>query len=245
MRITEKLTARCSRAGENAPVVIACIGDSVTHGCFEVFGNHRGEIDTVYEPDSGYPARLKRRLDSLYPAAAVTVLNAGVSGDSAPGGARRLERDVMARKPDLVVVAFGLNDAMTEDKETGMKRYQAALDDMLTRILASGAECIVMTPCHMCSYVSSGIEAPLLKEIAEKAVRVQAEGTLREYVLLARDAAARHGTAIADAYAAWDALAEGGVDTTCLLSNGINHPSREMHDVFVSELLRAMFAAAC
>jgi lysophospholipase L1-like esterase len=224
--------------------VIACLGDSVTHGCFEVFVNHRGEVDTVYEPDSGYPARLKQRLDMLYRAAAVTMLNAGVSGDSAPGGAKRLERDVLARRPDLVVISFGLNDAMTEDVEAGMKRYQQAMDDMLTRVLASGAECIVMTPCHMCSYVPSGIESPLLQEIAAKAARVQAEGILRGYAQSARDAAARHFVAVADAYATWDLLAEGGVDTTSLLSNGINHPSREMHDVFVAELLRTMFQSA-
>lgn len=243
MLILDKLRARNASAGESAPVVIACIGDSVTHGCFKTFVNHRGEVDTVYEPDSGYPARLKRKLDMLYPAAAITVLNAGVSGDSAPGGAKRLERDVLARRPDLVVISFGLNDAMAEDVEAGMERYQRAMDDMLTRVLASGAECIVMTPCHMCSYVPSGIEAPLLKEIAAKAARVQAKGTLRGYAQLARDAAARHGAAIADAYAVWDLLAEGGVDTTGLLSNGINHPSREMHDIFVAELLRAMFSA--
>jgi hypothetical protein len=123
-----------------------------------------------------------------------------------------------------------------------MERYRGAMEDMLARVLASGAECIVMTPCHMCSYVPSGIEAPLLKEIAAKAARVQAEGILRGYAQLARDAAARHGAPVADAYAAWDALAAGGVDTTALLSNGINHPSREMHDVFVLEILKAMFA---
>ena len=241
MRILDRLRARNASAGESAPVVIACIGDSVTHGCFEVFINHRGEIDTVYQPDSCYPARLKRRLDVLYPAAAVTVLNAGVSGDTAPNGAKRLERDVLARRPDLVVIAFGLNDAMAEDGKAGMERYRAAMDEMLARILASGAECIVLTPSHMCSYVHSGVEASALREIAAKAVRVQLDGTLRRYAQLARDVAARHGVAVADAYAAWDALAEGGVDTTSLLSNSINHPSREMHDLFVAELLRSVF----
>lgn len=244
MRITEKLRARCARAGDEAPVVIACLGDSVTHGCFEVFVNRRGEIDTVYEPDNGYPARLKRRLDSLYPAAAVTVLNAGVSGDSAPSGARRLERDVLARRPDMVVVAFGLNDAMNEDLETGLAAYRQAMDEMLEKISAAGADCIVLTSNHMCSYVPSGIEFPLLREIASRAAQVQTQGVLSGYMRLARDAAAQHGAAVADAYASWEALAAGGVDTTGLLSNGVNHPSREMHDVFVIEILRVMFASA-
>ena len=52
-------------------------------------------------------------MDVLYPAAAVTVLNAGVSGDTAPNGAKRLERDVLARRPDLVVIAFELSQPLS------------------------------------------------------------------------------------------------------------------------------------
>ena len=36
MRITERLSARNNNSGQNRPVLIACLGDSVTHGCFEL-----------------------------------------------------------------------------------------------------------------------------------------------------------------------------------------------------------------
>ena len=36
MKIIGKLSARNRNAGACAPVLIAFIGDSVTHGCFEV-----------------------------------------------------------------------------------------------------------------------------------------------------------------------------------------------------------------
>ena len=107
MRILEKLAARNAETPDRAAALIACLGDSVTHGCFEVFKNRLGKVDTVYRPEGGYPARLRRRLNLLYPVSAVNVLNAGVSGDSSAGGLRRLERDVLSHLPDLVTVNFG------------------------------------------------------------------------------------------------------------------------------------------
>lgn len=77
MRILEKLAARNAETPDRAAALIACLGDSVTHGCFEVFKNRFGKVDTVYRPEGGYPARLRRRLNLLYPASAVNVLNAG------------------------------------------------------------------------------------------------------------------------------------------------------------------------
>jgi len=42
----------------------------------------------------------------------VPVRNAGISGDTTAGGLRRLETDVLAYRPRLVVVELGLNDAV-------------------------------------------------------------------------------------------------------------------------------------
>ena len=36
-------------------------------------------------------------------------------------------------------------------------------------------------------------------------------------------------------------MLEGGVDTTDLLSNHINHPVRQMHCLFAAELVKVMF----
>ena len=47
---------------------------------------------------------------------------------------------------------------------------------------------------------------------------------------------------VCDCYAIWKNLAACGVDTTELLCNRINHPSREMHKVFAYELIRTIFS---
>ena len=244
MKLWEKLSARNQNAGACAPVLLAFIDDSVTHGCFEVYMDHRGEIGIVYEPDEGYPYRLKRRLDQLYPAAAVSVLNAGVSGESSVDGARRLERDVLSKSPDLVVIAFALNDSMNPDVESGLRSYREAMTDMILRTQARGAECIVLTPNHMCRYVSAHVKDAQLREIAEQAARVQNAGVLERYVQAAREVAAQCGVPVADAYRLWDRMDRCGVDTTSLLSNHINHPTREGHELFVQALLDVLLESS-
>jgi lysophospholipase L1-like esterase len=45
-----------------------------------------------------------------YPDRKVRFVNAGVGGDTAAGGLKRLDRDVLAHKPTVVIVAYGIND---------------------------------------------------------------------------------------------------------------------------------------
>lgn len=240
MKILNKIASRCADAGHHTPVLMAFIGDSVTHGCFEVFIDHKNEIGVVYEPDNGYPYRLKHKLDQMYPAGAVSVLNAGVSGEGAAQGLARIDRDVICKNPDLVVIAFALNDSMNDHVQEGLQIYRAAMADMIAKVQAAGAECIVLTPNYMCSYVSSRIHEAELREIAAKASNVQTQGILEKYVNAARSAAAEAHVPVADAYAVWKRMEEKGVDTTALLSNHINHPTRDAHEIFVQALLSVM-----
>lgn len=240
MKIMERLAARAKDAGGSRPVLIVCLGDSVTHGCFEVFINEAGKVDTACEAGSAYPALVAQELGRMFPFAQPAVINAGVSGDNAPGGYHRLARDVLFAQPDLVFVNFGLNDSMCADVEDGLRRYREAMRSILEDVLKSGAECVLVTPNHMCGYVSHRLENETLRDIARDAARVQNEGILRRYVEAAREEARAHGVPVADAYRMWDALAAAGVDTTEMLANSINHPSREAHRLFANEILRVL-----
>ena len=77
---------------------IVCIGDSIT-GVYYHTGGMRA-----------YPEMLQIALQKLHPKAAITVRNAGISGDTSKGGLARMERDVLAHKPHLVTIMFGMND---------------------------------------------------------------------------------------------------------------------------------------
>ncbi len=236
MDFLKKLACRGEDAFNQPAVTIACLGDSVTHGCFEVFMNRHGNIDTRYSPDDGYVGQLRRRLNRYCPAGAVSVINGGISGDSAPGGLKRLERDVLAHRPDLVTVCFGLNDSMNSDVETGLASYRSALEEIVRRVLDSGAECMLLTPNFMCRYVSSELPDGPLREIAADAARVQNEGILERYVDAMREVGEKMQIPVADAYASWQAMDSAGIDTTALLVNHINHPSAFAHELFVEAI---------
>lgn len=239
MKFIERLAARNRDIRSERPVLIACLGDSVTHGCFELIVDDQDNFEPAYHIEWGYVHKLGAKLRQLFPAAVPAVLNAGISGDNSGGGLERLERDVLAFRPDLVTVNFGLNDSMSGD--TGIPQYAANMRAIFEKILASGAEAMLVTPSFMCSYVPAMVEGDKLRSIAADAAKIQNTGVLARYAEAARAEAQRLGIPVADAYRRWEELKASGVDTTALLSNGINHPTAEMHDLFVEEIMRKAF----
>ena len=221
-------------------VTIAFLGDSVTHGCFEIFEKAPGQIETKFRREKAYSAILRALLAEICPAAAIHIINAGISGDSAPGGLSRIERDILPFHPDLTVVCFGLNDNGHGAK--GLDTYQNALIEIYTKLKESGSEVIALTPNMMNTYVSPHLATGAMTEIAAACALRQNDGTMDAYMEAAREAARVCHVPVADVYAKWKALFESGIDTTDLLSNYINHPTEEMHRLFAHEILNTMLS---
>ena len=241
MKIIEKIAAKGrDRQGQPTPT-IAFLGDSVTQGCFEVYYKNDGNLETVFDKSHAYHKYLYDILTVLFPEAPVNIINAGISGDNAPRGAERLERDVLSHHPDLTVVCFGLNDCGKEWE--GIPRYTAALRDIFTRLKAAGSEVIFMTPNMMNTRVSAHLSDPDFIAIAEGCAAMQNDGVFDAHIDAAKALCARMGIPVCDCYAIWKTMADSGVDTTELLSNKINHPTREMNRLFAQELVRVMFTA--
>jgi lysophospholipase L1-like esterase len=82
------------------------------------------------------------------------VINAGVPGNNTEDAGKRLEHDVLAQKPDLVIVQFGINDAAADVWRTppqtqpriSREVYEQNLRAMVKKIRAGGAKLILMTP---------------------------------------------------------------------------------------------------
>lgn len=240
MNIINKLTAKAADNSFTPGVTIAFLGDSVTQGCFDLMVRYDTGFDNVYDQQNAYPADVARILGVLYPTVPVNVINAGVAGKDATHGLERLERDVLSHKPDLTVVCFGLNDC--GKGEEGLGKYIDALGQIFDRIIASGSEVIYMTPNMMAYYVSRRITSPMIREIAENVVNYQQSGLLSRYVEAAREVCNAKNVPVCDCYQIWTDLRESGVNTTNLLANYINHPSRSMHWLFAYELVRTMFS---
>lgn len=73
---------------------VVCFGDSITYG----YGA---------EENGDYPS-------ALAALSRVTVVNAGVSGDTTIGGVDRMDEDVLSYEPELVIVEFGANDFLNQ-----------------------------------------------------------------------------------------------------------------------------------
>lgn len=115
-----------TRAGAQGAktVRIVALGDSLTAG-YNLPG------------PAAFPAVLERELKAK--GLAISIENAGVSGDTASGGRNRLDWSV-ADGTDLVIVSLGANDAL---RGIDPKITELALDEILTRLKARRVRAIL------------------------------------------------------------------------------------------------------
>ena len=237
MKIIEMLAKKQNDLYGAAPATIAFLGDSVTQGCFELFESGKA-IDTVFDNKSAYSTRLSEILHTFFPKAHINIVNCGISGDNAANGLSRMERDILPFRPNLVVVSYGLNDAHL--REEGLERYTTPLDGIFKKVKEAGAECIFMTENVMNTHVSCHLTNERFREIAQNSAKIQNEGILDMYFEAAKRVATENGVRVCDCYAKWKAMMAAGVNTTELLSNYINHPTRELHYLFAYSLVETM-----
>lgn len=241
MRIIRKLTTKTGGPMHYEGVTIAFLGDSVTQGCFEIYKKENAEIETVFDKRYSYEMYVFEALNMLFPAATVNIINAGISGDRSTRGLARLERDVIRHAPDLTVVCYGLNDCSREDESIG--RYTAALEGIFEKLRASGSEIIFLTPNMMNTRISPHLTDPDFIRVASNTAEFQNDGTFDAHIDAAKELCRKMNIAICDCYGIWKMLWANGVDTTELLSNKINHPTRDMNKLFAYELIKTMFTA--
>ena len=94
---------------------------------------------------------------------------------------------------------------------------------------------IYMAPNMYNTYVHGDV-LPNHADMAAVLAGIQNENRPDLYYAEAKKRAEKYGCAVADAYRVWKKLSEYGVDTTELLSNRLNHPTRAMHRLFADLL---------
>lgn len=166
------------------------------------------------------------------------MINAGISGDNAPNGVKRLTRDVLCRNPDLVVACYGLNDACSGME--GVPAYREALKNIFDSLKQEKVETVFMTLNMMCTSVSCYLKGPIMQELAQRIANLQNNGTMDRYMETAREVCRACDIPICDCYRKWKCLQENGVDTTEFLANHVNHPIKELHWLFASALFETM-----
>ncbi len=99
---------------KKAPLVIVALGSSTTQGWMASNQAHT------------YPAVLQSRLQAGLPGDHVTVLNRGIGGQDAAEEVARLEADVIAVRPQLVIWQVGANGALRNEEPAVFRRLIAA-----------------------------------------------------------------------------------------------------------------------
>ncbi|MEN6548959.1 MAG: SGNH/GDSL hydrolase family protein [Armatimonadia bacterium] len=179
-------------------VKIAGLGDSIT-GVYYHTGGRRA-----------WTEMLGLALQRLYPLAKLETINAGLSGTVSGDGLRRLEKDVLAHHPDVVVVMFGMNDVARATPEA----YETNLRQIVDKCRAAGAEVVLCTP----NTIGTDASRPMDK--------------LRAHAEIVRRLAAELQVPLADCFAAYEAVGQRNPrELTTLMSDNI-HPNMRGHKLF-------------
>jgi lysophospholipase L1-like esterase len=92
---------------------------------------------------ASYPRRLEVELGRLLPGVRLAVINRGVPGETAADMAGRLDRDVLALAPDLVVWQTGTNDAL---RDLPVDAFARTTVDAIGRLHAAAIDVVLMEP---------------------------------------------------------------------------------------------------
>ncbi len=177
---------------------IVCFGDSIT-GAYYHTGGLRAWCDM-----------LGLEITRAIPEARVEMINAGISGNTTVDALARIEKDVIAQRPQLVVVMFGMNDATRIPRD----EYQANLESIVTRCRAAGAAVVLCTP----------------NSVIENTSRPNA--SLAEYSENVRQLAADRQVPLVDVFAHWQTLKEADPTSWSLLMSDAIHPNMNGHREF-------------
>lgn len=177
-------------------------GDSISTGCEASIPQY-----TFFERFSRYAAQKF--------GVSVPIENVAVGGESTFEGVRRYRRDVLASRPAIVSIGFGMND-----QNTIGGKLTVPPDDYYKNILEI-----------TCAVQDTGAQAVLISPCCPHPRWIHTSGRMDDYVAKLYEVSDRTGACLADVNALWkDELQYKQPDD--LLRNGINHPTDYGHYLY-------------
>ncbi|MGH7120295.1 MAG: SGNH/GDSL hydrolase family protein, partial [Acetobacteraceae bacterium] len=113
--------------------VVVAIGSSSTKGVM------------ASDPAHSYPAELQADLDRALPSMHIAVINRGIGGQDAPEELARMQVDVIAVHPQLVVWQVGANGAL---RHADPATFRVMVTEGVQRLKAAGIDVILMDNQH-------------------------------------------------------------------------------------------------
>ena len=199
MNIKEKILMDRADLEKEGPITIVAFGDSVTHGAL---------LDEInYE--TVYWNLLRKKILDVRNYVPVNVINAGIGGVTAQASVVRVEKQVLAHNPDVIIVCFGLNDVVGE-----LEVYLNSLRSIFEKCKKSGADVIFMTPNMLNTYVADDTPEKF-RDYAFVTSEIQNSGKMDLFMSSAVKTAREMGVKVCDCYSKWKEISK-TQDTTQL-----------------------------
>lgn len=196
----QRLPATRAKLAAGGPLTIVAFGDSITNG---------GETSA---PELIFWRRWVADLSAKYPSAKISAINGATGGDSTTQGLKRLQEKVIAARPDLVLIAFGMNDH--NRRGVPLADFERQLREMIARVrAATTAEIIVL---------SAFPPNPRWMHGSQR---------MAEYAAATARVAAETRCAYADVFTNWQTMIARKRPED-LLANNINHPNDFGHWIY-------------
>ncbi len=170
------------------------------------------------------------------------VINSGVGGNTTRDARNRLQQDVLAHTPALVLIQFGINDSAVDvwrnppaaGPRVPLAAYKANLEYLVAGARAAGARVLLLTPNPL--RWSPGTRKLYGKPPYDAEDPDGFNVLLREFAAVVREVARAKSVGLVDVYSRFEAYAaEDGQTMDDLLSDGM-HPNAKGHGL-VAELL--------
>ncbi|HEY1410724.1 MAG TPA: SGNH/GDSL hydrolase family protein [Rhodopila sp.] len=122
------------------PHLRAAVNDR-TEGVIVALGSSSTEGAMASDSAHTYPAILQAALNKALPAAHFAVINRGIGGQDAPEELARLDTDVIAVRPQLVIWQVGANGAMRHADPT---EFHTLVEEGVERLVKAGIDVVLM-----------------------------------------------------------------------------------------------------
>lgn len=182
-------------------------GDSISTGCEAILKEH------------AYFMRFADKLERITDGK-VNVINKAVGGENSTAGAAHFLSDIEDSKPDLVTIAYGVNDmcvhgeSQSSPSEVSAEKFHENIIFMIETAQKSGADVILITnvipnPCWKFTSANAGDYPQEMRKIA------------KQYKL-----------PLADNWKLWENELKHGKTLHDLLLNDVNHPTSYGHGLY-------------
>ena len=139
-----------------------------------------------------YPAQLQAMLEAEVPQGHVAVINRGIGGQDAGRELNRLDTDVIAIRPQLVIWQVGANGALGAES---IERFRELVSAGVRKLQAAGMDVVLMDNQRSPRILGSGKDAEFNQALAEIAHETGASLFSRDRLMLSW---AQEGTPVAE-----------------------------------------------